>query len=148
MRPGPTGTACFHALTLLRFFAATPCLRGRLSHGGASYLLCLLNKPVVAKHQGDTSGVILSWYSLPHTDNQTGREGWEATEIQPMSKSCFRLVLHCWKNAAESWRACFYGMELRAERKMNLYWQSEFSSFPSLFVHLMKNSLFFQHVIP
>ena len=65
-----------------------------------------------------------------------------------LCQSCFRLVLHCWKNAAESWRACFYGMELRAERKMNLYWQSEFSSFPSLFVHLMKNSLFFQHVIP
>ena len=85
MRPGPPGTTCFHALTLLRFFAATPCLWGRLSHG-ASYLLCLLNKPVVATYQGDTSGVILSWYSLPHTDNQTGREGWETTEIQRTSK--------------------------------------------------------------
>ena len=49
MRPGPTGTTCFHALTLLRFFAATPCLGGCLSHG-AVYLLCLLNKPVVATH--------------------------------------------------------------------------------------------------
>ena len=58
------------------FFAATPCLRGRLSQG-ATYLFCLLNKPVVATRR--------------QSDRQR-RVGGHRNSTNVKASSCFWLV--------------------------------------------------------